>query len=56
LYLRLCVFILELIDYKKANLEHIEILEEELIANYTRIMENMGFIKEIQCLEERVAI
>jgi hypothetical protein len=56
LYLKLRAFILELVDREKANLEHIETLEEELIANCTRPTEDMGLIKEIQRLEERVAI
>jgi uncharacterized coiled-coil DUF342 family protein len=56
LYLKLRAFILELVDREKTNLEHIETLEGELIANCTRPTEDMGLIKEIQRLEERVAI
>jgi hypothetical protein len=56
LYLGLRAFILELVDREKANLEHIETLEGELIANRTGPTEDMGLIKEIQRLEERVAI
>jgi hypothetical protein len=56
LYLKLRAFILELVDREKANLEHIETLKGELNANHTRLMEDMGLIKEIQRLEERVAI
>jgi hypothetical protein len=44
------------VDREKTNLEHIEILEGELIANHTRLTEDMGLIKEIQHLEECVAI
>jgi hypothetical protein len=44
------------VDHEKTNLEHIKTLEEELIANHTRPTEDMGLIKEIQHLEECVAI
>jgi hypothetical protein len=44
------------VDHEKANLEHIETLEGELNANCTGPTEDMGLIKEIQRLEERVAI
>jgi uncharacterized coiled-coil DUF342 family protein len=44
------------VDREKTNLEHIEILEGELITNHTRPTEDMGLIKEIQRLEKCVAI